>query len=129
MGFDPRDTQALIPDERRVVIALRRMSSGEVLRLEGKRWSMGTNQACDLVVDDPFVSGRHCMIDRKASGAITVRDMPSRNGTYIDGNRIEIAELRVGSFLSIGRTTFVAIAALDGDSRRAVERRRRSATC
>jgi DNA-binding NtrC family response regulator len=127
MGFDPRDTQALIADERRVVVGLRRMASGEVLRLDasttggGKRWSMGSNVACDLVVDDPFVSGRHCMLDRKASGAITVRDLPSRNGTFIDGNRIEIGELRVGSFLAIGRTTFVAIAALDGDSRRAVE--------
>jgi DNA-binding NtrC family response regulator len=121
MAFDPRDTQALIPDERRIVVGLRKMSTGEVLRLDGKRWSMGTNSACDLVVDDPFVSARHCMLERKASGAIAVRDMPSRNGTFIDGNRIEIAELRVGSFLAVGRTTFVAVAALDGDSRRVVD--------
>src|SRR5664279_210251 len=126
MAFDPRDTQALIPDERRIVVGLRKMSSGEVLRLDGKRWSMGTNSACDLVVDDPFVSSRHCVLERKASGAIAVRDMPSRNGTFIDGNRIEIAELRVGSFLAVGRTTFVAVAALDGDSRRVVDRIRGS---
>ena len=57
------------------------------------------------------------MLERKTSGSIAVRDVPSRNGTFIDGNRIECAELRVGSFLAVGRTTFVAVAALEGDCR------------
>jgi transcriptional regulator with PAS, ATPase and Fis domain len=62
-------------------------------------------------ITDPFVSGMHCMIERKPGGAIVVRDRESRNGTFVDGNSIEAAELRVGSYLSIGRTTLVAVGA------------------
>ncbi len=82
---------------------------------------VGSNPSCDIVIDDPFVSGRHCMIERRVSGAIVVRDSESRNGTYIDGNPVEGAELRVGSYLSIGRTTLVAVAATTGERPRAIE--------
>jgi len=50
-----------------------------------------------------------------------VRDSESKNGTFLDGNPIEAGELRVGCYLAIGRTTFVAVAAVGGERRRAVE--------
>jgi DNA-binding NtrC family response regulator len=124
MAFDPRDTQSLVPEERRrsgSVVGLRSTATGETLRLDGRRWALGKNAACDLVIDDPFVSNRHCTIERKPTGAIVVRDAGSRNGTYIDGNRVESAELRVGSYLAVGHTTLIAVSAADGEHRAAVE--------
>jgi DNA-binding NtrC family response regulator len=44
---------------------------------------------------------------------LLVRDRKSRNGTLIDGNLVEAAELQVGSRLAIGRTTLLAVAAPD----------------
>ncbi|MEP6859740.1 MAG: sigma 54-interacting transcriptional regulator [Deltaproteobacteria bacterium] len=123
MNFDPRETQSLVEEQRRsaIVIGLRRVSNGEVVRLDGKQWAVGTNPACEIVVSDPFVSAKHCAIERRGQGALVVRDLESRNGTFIEGNRVESAELRVGSFLAVGHTTFVAVAAIEDEHRRAAE--------
>ena len=125
MSFVENCTQSMAPDGRRgaLVVGLRRTSTGDVFTLDGgrRRWVLGSSSSCDIVIEDPFVSGRHCMIERRSGGAIVVRDSESRNGTYIDGNPVEGAELRVGSYLSIGRTTLVAIAASTGERPRAIE--------
>ena len=83
---------------------------------------MGSDSQSDLHIVDPFVSKLHCMIERKPDGGLMVRDSESRNGTYIDGNPVEGAELRVGSFMSLGRTTLIALAKNNNNERpRAIE--------
>jgi transcriptional regulator with PAS, ATPase and Fis domain len=113
------------PDRRRAatVIALRHVSSGELFELdERRRWVLGSSPSCDFTVYDPFVSSRHCVLERRPSGVVLVRDNQSRNGTFVDGSPIEGAELRVGAYLTVGRTTLVAVAAAGGDHRpRALE--------
>jgi DNA-binding NtrC family response regulator len=123
MGFDGRDTQAMTPDGRRggIVVGLRRTTTSEMMKLEGRRWVLGKNPACDFVIgDDPFVSTNHCVLERHVD-TLVVRDSGSRNGTYLDGNRIESAELRVGSYLAVGHTTLIAVSAVDSANRAAVE--------
>jgi DNA-binding NtrC family response regulator len=125
-SFVDQRTQALEPETDRrgpMVIGLCRTSTGDVFGLEGKkrRWVVGTTSSCEIAIDDPFVSKRHCVIERRTNGVLIVRDTDSRNGTYIDGNPIEAAELRVGSYLAVGRTTLVAVAANGGERRRAVD--------
>ena len=115
MTFIPTKTQSMAPDGRRgsLVVGLRRTATGEVYLLDAgpRRWVVGSEGSCDVQIgDDPFVSGVHCVLERKPSGVLVVRDRESRNGTFVDGNPIEGAELRVGSYLSIGRTTLVAVA-------------------
>ena len=113
MSFDQNRTQALA-DHRRagVVVSLRSMNGTEFpLDLALRRWVVGSSASCDVVIDDPFVSSTHCTLERKAGGALLVRDRQSRNGTYVDSNSIEAGELRAGSHLVIGKTTLVAQAA------------------
>ena len=45
----------------------------------------------------------------------------SRNGTHVDGNLVEGAELRAGSYLTLGRTTLVAYAAVGARNASAIE--------
>jgi transcriptional regulator with PAS, ATPase and Fis domain len=53
---------------------------------------------------------------------LLLRDRDSRNGTFIDGNEIEAADLRVGSYMTIGRTTLMATAgATNNEKPRAYE--------
>ncbi len=96
-----------------MVVALRETKEGRefVLGAEARRWVLGSGESCDIVVSDPYVSSVHAVLERRPGGALVVRDRPSRNGTMIDGNMIEAAELSVGSYLSIGRTTLIAVAA------------------
>jgi DNA-binding NtrC family response regulator len=108
------ETQALEPDARRrgVVAALRARNGVEYpLAPQPNRWLIGSGANCDLVLEDPYVSATHCILERRIGGALVVRDRRSRNGTLIDGNPVEAAELPVGARLAVGRTTLVAIAA------------------
>ena len=115
MSFDGRATMSLAPDARRSshVVALRmtRDGSEHALGAEARRWVVGSNESCDLGIDDPYVSGSHCVIERRENGALVVRDKKSKNGTFVDGSPVEVGELRVGSYLTVGRATLVAVAA------------------
>ena len=61
-----------------------------------------------LLVSDPWVSYRHCIIERFAAGRWYVRDV-SRNGTRVAGRRLVPnveSEIRPGETLSIGSHDF-----------------------
>jgi DNA-binding NtrC family response regulator len=126
MSFNESRTQALAPDTRRtgIVVGLRATRSGTEHSLEptSRRWVIGSGNSCDIVIDDdPCVSQTHCTLERRPGGGLFVRDRNSRNGTHVDGNFVEGAELRVGSYLTIGRTTLVAMAAAGTDNASALE--------
>lgn len=80
----------------------------EILRLAGGRATVGTSPANDLVIRaDPTVSHVHAVVERVALSWF-VRDMGSRNGTYVNGERIfgERA-LHHGDDVRIGNTRLV----------------------
>jgi DNA-binding NtrC family response regulator len=125
MSFHESCTQSLAPDTRRagLVVGLRMARDGAEIPLEtsARRWVVGSGDSCDVVIADPYVSQKHCVLERRPGGGLVVRDRGSRNGTSIDGNPVESAELRVGSHLSIGRTTLIAVAAAGQPSGSALE--------
>jgi serine phosphatase RsbU (regulator of sigma subunit) len=61
---------------------------GKIYPLEGERWVMGRSPECDLVLDVAAVSRRHVILT-KENGLYFVQDLGSRNGTYINGHRVE----------------------------------------
>jgi len=50
-------------------------------------WIIGSGTQCDLVVDSPGVSGRHCRLTSTPDGYV-LEDLGSTNGTHINGMRI-----------------------------------------
>jgi len=68
-----------------------------------------------LLVKDPTVSSRHCVITQDPDGRCFVRDT-SRNGTRLNGRRLSPnlkTELKIGQILSIGKGLELR---LDGDA-------------
>lgn len=55
----------------------------------------------DVVMSDPFVSRQHAMIVNE-SGVWFVVDRNSRHGTFLNGSRIQRAELKHGDVLQLG---------------------------
>ena len=55
----------------------------------------------DLVLGDPLVSRRHAVIVQQ-NGAYVVIDQNSTHGTFVNGNRVERAELLPGDELHLG---------------------------
>src|SRR5688500_11456079 len=104
MSFHERTTQAM-KDGRRggLVVGLRNTSTSYIHTLGGgkHRWLIGSDPSSEIHVIDPFVSSNHCVLERRPDGVLVVRDRESRNGTFVDGNPIEGAELRVGSYMTV----------------------------
>lgn len=85
------------------LLVLRRgPNAGSSYRLESPTTTAGRHPDSDIFLDDITVSRRHAVIDRTDDG-FTVRDAGSLNGTYVNRDRVEKAELRTGDELQIGR--------------------------
>jgi pSer/pThr/pTyr-binding forkhead associated (FHA) protein len=69
---------------------------------------LGRGETVAVRIDDRWLSRRHCSLEQDASGQIVVRDLGSRHGTYINGQRISESKLLPGDELSIGLTHFRA---------------------
>ncbi|MGH9936631.1 MAG: FHA domain-containing protein [Blastocatellia bacterium] len=70
------------------------------LFLSDKTSTIGRDEDCDVVLDGNTVSRRHCEIIRRGLTYI-LRDS-SRNGTFINGERVRQAQLRDGDQIRIG---------------------------
>ena len=68
--------------------------------------TVGTAENCDLKLTDPTVSRHHCEIAVEGDG-YRVRDLDSTNGTYLDDDPIELAELHPGGTIGLGGTDLV----------------------
>jgi transcriptional regulator with GAF, ATPase, and Fis domain len=80
---------------------------GARLKLSHGAARVGTAPKNDLRLSDPTVSRLHAEISVSKDG-ISVRDASSRNGTYIDGIRVEVAYLPPGASLRLGGSTLRA---------------------
>lgn len=66
----------------------------------------GSSAAADVRVDDPTVSAEHCEVC-VGGGGISIRDLGSKNGTYVGGARIKEAWGTSGTIVVIGETSIV----------------------
>jgi pSer/pThr/pTyr-binding forkhead associated (FHA) protein len=65
---------------------------------------IGRSREAQVRVSDPWVSRRHCEIDR-AEETLVVRDLGSKHGTFVNGERTGVAYLLPGDRLTIGATS------------------------
>jgi pSer/pThr/pTyr-binding forkhead associated (FHA) protein len=56
-------------------------------------WLIGGDRSNDVIVDLPTVSARHCCLAKLADGQYHLQDLGSKNGTYVNGRRIELRAL------------------------------------
>jgi putative nucleotidyltransferase with HDIG domain len=67
----------------------------------GRRLTAGRSEACEVRLEDPSVSGRHCAIGF-ADGVLHVKDLGSANGTFINERPITDATARAGDLIRLG---------------------------
>jgi predicted component of type VI protein secretion system len=87
-----------------------------VVMLEGSRLAVGRVSDNDLVLaSDPEVSRFHALFESVAGGWC-VRDLSSKNGTFVNGERLGgDRPLRSGDELRIGRTSITFHTGIAGD--------------
>lgn len=62
---------------------------------------VGSTPDCDIVVNDPYVSRRHCALNMTERGVV-VRDLGSRNGIWVQGVRVYEALIPAGGGVQMG---------------------------
>ncbi len=68
----------------------------------GHQTTVGRHEKCDLCLVDTMVSRNHCIILREGKGFV-VKDLESRNGTWINGRRIKNRRrVKDGDVIQIG---------------------------
>jgi len=92
---------------------LRTVNEGEPEKtfriLPGGVRTLGRATGADFSVDGALVSRVHCRLIATAGGGLEVRDLDSTNGTFVNGKRVETAQLQSGDRIQIGRVELVAL--------------------
>ncbi|MDD3627349.1 MAG: FHA domain-containing protein [bacterium] len=80
---------------------------------EGKRYpieklnvTVGRSQGADIIVVDTTVSRKHAQIEYK-DGHYILTDLNSSNGTFVNGEKIEIKIINFGDLVQFGEMKFV----------------------
>ncbi|NUP12007.1 MAG: sigma 54-dependent Fis family transcriptional regulator [Polyangiaceae bacterium] len=81
---------------------------------------LGSDPECDVVIDDARVSRKHCEVRRDARGVV-VRDLGSKNGTYVDKVLVAEAYLDPKLGITVGSTR-IALEASSGSAKVALSR-------
>lgn len=68
----------------------------------GSTIRIGRDPGCDIVVNSPLASRRHVQISADRSGAVTIRDLGSANGSFVDGRRLDEFVVGDGAVLTLG---------------------------
>ncbi|HLL54276.1 MAG TPA: sigma 54-interacting transcriptional regulator, partial [Myxococcaceae bacterium] len=67
---------------------------------------VGSDPSNDLVLTDPTVSRRHLEVERTSRGII-LRDLGSRNGTFVEGRQTIQTFINPGDKMALGKTKLV----------------------
>jgi len=76
---------------------------GQVFKIARPTSTMGRSNTCEIVITDPLVSRQHCQVIL-GMGGISLRDLASTNGTFLNGTRVTESPLRNQDVISIGGT-------------------------
>jgi pSer/pThr/pTyr-binding forkhead associated (FHA) protein len=109
--FDP--TACLDERVRHLAEAVEPSEPGRYLQVQGPERSLliplggaplhiGRGLSADLRLDETSVSRRHAILVPRPSGA-RILDDRSSNGTFVNGRRVQQAELRDGDVIVLGR--------------------------
>ena len=74
--------------------------------LPGSLKTMGRSPGAEFIVEAAMVSRLHCRLTAGAT-ELQVDDLESTNGTFVNGNRVTRASLKVGDKLGVGRVELV----------------------
>jgi pSer/pThr/pTyr-binding forkhead associated (FHA) protein len=105
-----------LPEGSALLLVMRGPNAGSRFRLDGALTTAGRHPDSDIFLDDVTVSRRHAEFYRQG-GFFTVRDVGSLNGTYVNRERIEEAQLTGGDEVQIGKFRLLFLTSQNLDPR------------
>ena len=81
-------------------------NAGREVKVPVAEFVIGRKEGCHLRPRSDLISRKHCVIEISES-VVKVRDLKSRNGTFVNGERLEgEIELTLGDRLKVGKIEF-----------------------
>lgn len=90
----------------RVIEGARR---GEVFVVDAREFTIGRDPSANLQIDASGVSRLHAKLIRAYAGLLSVVDLNSTNGTYVNGVKVSMAAVREGDRIQLGPETVLAL--------------------
>lgn len=78
------------------------ISAGDRIWLSAAESMLGRDENASLRFTDRGVSRRHAKFMRASDGIVSLLDLGSTNGTFVNGNRVEVTVLREGDRIQLG---------------------------
>jgi signal transduction histidine kinase/ActR/RegA family two-component response regulator len=96
---------------------------GQEFKIDGVA-TIGRSPDATVMVDDAGVSRLHARIRRSEAGTFEVEDLGSKNGTFLNGARIEHALANLGDKIRVGPRVVLTLASFDVIEEQVVQRQR-----
>lgn len=106
LSEDARKTIAQLPEGSALLVVVRVPNLGARFLLNAEKVSVGRKPKCDIFLDDVTVSRKHAIFVREDTGYV-MRDAGSLNGTYVNRERVDSAQLKTGDIVQIGKYRMV----------------------
>lgn len=81
--------------------------AGQVFRVQRKVNLIGRGKDCTITIIDPSVSRIHTKLSVERSGGLTLEDLKSSNGTYVNDERVEVATINDRDVIRFGNVEFL----------------------
>ncbi|MCP4197160.1 MAG: diguanylate cyclase [Proteobacteria bacterium] len=78
---------------------------GSIIEMASLQMTVGRDPNCDFVLRDDGISRVHIEVTRSGDDYVTVQDLGSTNGTFIQGEKVKRAMLKDGDKMLLGRRT------------------------
>ncbi len=91
--------------EEAYVIVIAGPNVGEMFKV-GQGGDIGRGSDVEFRLTDTEISRRHARI-RRRSGEVLVEDLNSTNGTFVNGEQVEVRKLNDGDKIQVGTTTIL----------------------
>jgi pSer/pThr/pTyr-binding forkhead associated (FHA) protein len=87
------------------LILFKKNGSTRTFKLPSSVTTIGRRKDCDFCIPLTCISRRHCEFDIDKD-RLTIRDLNSKNGTFLNGSRISESPIKPGDLLKIGTLSF-----------------------
>jgi len=101
------DLLAQVRKNSAYLIVVTGSAAGQMFKLGQAELTIGRSSEADITLNDDGISRRHAKVVVRPDGSVTMVDLGSTNGTFFNGNRIDVHPLRDGDKIQVGSTTIL----------------------
>jgi two-component system, cell cycle sensor histidine kinase and response regulator CckA len=105
------------------LVAVDGPAAGQKFRLDGSA-TLGRSPDATIMLEDPEVSRIHARISRSEHGDYLLEDLGSKNGTFVNGARIERRLLVIGDRIRVGPLATLELSSFDAVEDHLIQRQR-----